>query len=377
MSDNKKAAHALAEMTARYGAEIYRDRRRAYAIFCDLAGGDLLKKQRRRVRAAIDSGAAEALLSEVRNGELDSEAIKKAQSALIDKTDMDSDCAKETVELIAQSIASIKPQKDGRQKSVGGYIICAVLFALFSVSFVFGFFIKSTIGKCVLGVSAGAMLSIIVLSISVLIDKAVYFEKCKTAAIAIPTVLALNITLNIALGSEYALIFKIICGFCAVGSAVNIALCVYDLCEKLIAPNIIFCILSAAGIFWWFDSVSWKVWQWIIGVGGGIALILVLIFLSEIIKSFGAETYQSMPVLITIVTMVNAALLFSNRQSYAVIALCMALCMTLCAAVCAVTAYRNVAIGSGRFSLILTIVNIALFFNAVAGLYMRSVGLTG
>lgn len=56
------AAAALEIIISRYGIDTFRDRRRAFALLTDLAPGDANTKDRRRIRQALDSGAAEILL---------------------------------------------------------------------------------------------------------------------------------------------------------------------------------------------------------------------------------------------------------------------------------------------------------------------------
>ena len=62
------AAAALEIIVSRYGIDTFRDRRRAFALLTDLAPGDANAKDRRRIRQALDSGAAEILLKAAESG---------------------------------------------------------------------------------------------------------------------------------------------------------------------------------------------------------------------------------------------------------------------------------------------------------------------
>lgn len=82
------AAAALEIIVSRYGIDTFRDRRRAFALLTDLAPGDANTKDRRRIKQALDSGAAEILLKAAESGTGGELHINESVSRLMEQTDM-------------------------------------------------------------------------------------------------------------------------------------------------------------------------------------------------------------------------------------------------------------------------------------------------
>ena len=79
------AAAALEIIVSQYGIDTFRDRRRAFALLSDLAPGDANAKDRRRIRQALDSGAAEILLKAAESGTGGELHINESVSRLMER----------------------------------------------------------------------------------------------------------------------------------------------------------------------------------------------------------------------------------------------------------------------------------------------------
>ena len=97
------AAAALEIIVSRYGIDTFRDRRRAFALLTDLAPGDANAKDRRRIRQALDSGAAEILLKAAESGTGGELHINESVSRLMEHTDMAEEFAKQTIQMLANA----------------------------------------------------------------------------------------------------------------------------------------------------------------------------------------------------------------------------------------------------------------------------------
>lgn len=97
------AAAALEIIVSRYGIDTFRDRRRAFALLTDLAPGDANTKDRRRIKQALDSGAAEILLKAAESGTGGELHINESVSRLKEQTDMAEEFAKQTIQMLANA----------------------------------------------------------------------------------------------------------------------------------------------------------------------------------------------------------------------------------------------------------------------------------
>ena len=95
------AAAALEIIVSRYGIDTFRDRRRAFALLTDLAPGDANTKDRRRIKQALDSGAAEILLKAAESGTGGELHINESVSRLMEQTDMAEEFAKQTIQMLS------------------------------------------------------------------------------------------------------------------------------------------------------------------------------------------------------------------------------------------------------------------------------------
>ena len=97
------AAAALEIIVSRYGIDTFRDRRRAFALLTDLAPGDANTKDRRRIKQALDSGAAEILLKAAESGTGGELHINESVSRLMEQTDMAEEFARQTIQMLANA----------------------------------------------------------------------------------------------------------------------------------------------------------------------------------------------------------------------------------------------------------------------------------
>lgn len=396
MKDKKSIADVLGQIAEAYGEDIFLEQRRVYAILSDLAPGDFYAKQRRRIKMALEAGSVEILLK-AKGDENGAELyINESIKRLINNTDMAEDIAKETMALIAEALsvnpaeASNKCQKGlkskekrqrterqskwkeitkaGKYAAIGILSLCgAAAVLLLAVLFVN----LDTIGKqWFIGIVSGVALTAGVVGLAFLIENKIYNEKCQTITISLPILLAANIVLRAVLGNEaYGLIFHIISAWIVAGAAANIVLTRVELEEKWTWPNVAVALCSGFLFFLWPGDFSWTVWQWIIGIGGSLALSAFAVIVSWILEEIGAEIYQSLSVILILTTTANFVLLFTLKQDYLIIAMCFMAVFTVGAIITAFMSFGEDAPVPGFINIVIAIINCGIFIILVTGSY--------
>lgn len=396
MKDKKSIADVLGQIAEAYGEDIFLEQRRVYAILSDLAPGDFYAKQRRRIKMALEAGSVEILLKAKRDENGAELYINESIKRLINNTDMAEDIAKETIALIAEALsvnpaeASNKCQKGlkskekrqrterqnkwkeitkaGKYAAIGILSLCgaAAVLAL-AVLFVN----LNTIGKqWFIGIGSGAVLAVGVVGLAFLIENKIYNEKCQTITISLPILLGANIVLRAVLGNEaYGLIFHIISAWIVAGAAANIVLTRVEWEEKWTWPNVAVALCSGFLFFLWPGDFSWTVWQWIIGIGGSLALSAFAVIVSWILEEIGAEIYQSLSVILILTTTANFVLLFTLKQDYLIIAMCFMAVFTVGAIITAFMSLGEDAPVPGFINIVIAIINCGIFIILVTGSY--------
>lgn len=396
MKDKKSIADVLGQIAEAYGEDIFLEQRRVYAILSDLAPGDFCAKQRRRIKMALEAGSVEILLKAKRDENGAELYINESIKRLINNTDMAEDIAKETIALIAEALsvnpaeASNKCQKGlkskekrqrterqnkwkeitkaGKYAAIGILSLCgAAAVLLLAVLFVN----LDTIGKqWFIGIVSGVALTAGVVGLAFLIENKIYNEKCQTITISLPILLAANIVLRAVLGNEaYGLIFHIISAWIVAGAAANIVLTRVEWEEKWIWPNAVVALCSGFLFFLWPGDFSWTVWQWIIGIGGSLALSAFAVIVSWILEEIGAEIYQSLSVILILTTTANFVLLFTLKQDYLIIAMCFMAVFTVGAIITAFMSFGEDAPVPGFINIVIAIINCGIFIILVTGSY--------
>lgn len=396
MKDKKSIADVLGQIAEAYGEDIFLEQRRVYAILSDLAPGDFYAKQRRRIKMALEAGSVEILLKAKRDENGAELYINESIKRLINNTDMAEDIAKETIALIAEALsvnpaeASNKCQKGlkskekgqrterqnkwkeitkaGKYAAIGILSLCgAAAVLLLAVLFVN----LDTIGKqWFIGIVSGVALTAGVVGLAFLIENKIYNEKCQTITISLPILLAANIVLRAVLGNEaYGLIFHIISAWIVAGAAANIVLTRVEWEEKWTWPNAAVALCSGFLFFLWPGDFSWTVWQWIIGIGGSLALSAFAVIVSWILEEIGAEIYQSLSVILILTTTANFVLLFTLKQDYLIIAMCFMAVFTVGAIITAFMSFGEDAPVPGFINIVIAIINCGIFIILVTGSY--------
>lgn len=396
MKDKKSIADVLGQIAEAYGEDIFLEQRRVYAILSDLAPGDFYAKQRRRIKMALEAGSVEILLKAKRDENGAELYINESIKRLINNTDMAEDIAKETIALIAEALsvnpaeASNKCQKGlkskekrqsterqnkwkeitkaGKYAAIGILSLCgAAAVLLLAVLFVN----LDTIGKqWFKGIVSGVVLTAGVVGLAFLIENKIYNEKCQTITISLPILLAANIVLRAVLGNEaYGLIFHIISAWIVAGAAANIVLTRVEWEEKWTWPNVAVALCSGFLFFLWPGDFSWTVWQWIIGIGGSLALSAFAVIVSWILEEIGAEIYQSLSVILILTTTANFVLLFTLKQDYLIIAMCFMVVFTVGAIITAFMSFGEDAPVPGFINIVIAIINCGIFIILVTGSY--------
>lgn len=396
MKDKKSIADVLGQIAEAYGEDIFLEQRRVYAILSDLAPGDFYAKQRRRIKMALEAGSVEILLKAKRDENGAELYINESIKRLINNTDMAEDIAKETIALIAEALsvnpaeASNKCQKGlkskengqrterqnkwkeitkaGKYAAIGILSLCGAA-AVLSLAVLF--VNLDTIGKqWFIGIVSGVALAAGVVGLAFLIENKIYNEKCQTITISLPILLAANIVLRAVLGNEaYGLIFHIISAWIVAGAAANIVLTRVESEEKWIWPNAVVALCSGFLFFLWPGDFSWTVWQWIIGIGGSLALSALAVIVSWILEEIGAEIYQSLSVMLILTTTANFVLLFTLKQDYLIIAMCFMAAFTVGAIITAFMSFGEDAPVPGFINIVIAIINCGIFIVLVTGSY--------
>ena len=396
MKDKKSIADVLGQIAKAYGEDIFLEQRRVYAILSDLAPGDFYAKQRRRIKMALEAGSVEILLKAKRDENGAELYINESIKRLINNTDMAEDIAKETIALIAEALsvnpaeASNKCQKGlkskekgqrterqnkwkeitkaGKYAAIGILSLCGAA-AVLSLAVLF--VNLDTIGKqWFIGIVSGVALAAGVVGLAFLIENKIYNEKCQTITISLPILLAANIVLRAVLGNEaYGLIFHIISAWIVAGAAANIVLTRVESEEKWIWPNAAVALCSGFLFFLWPGDFSWTVWQWIIGIGGSLALSALAVIVSWILEEIGAEIYQSLSVMLILTTTANFVLLFTLKQDYLIIAMCFMAAFTVGAIITAFMSFGEDAPVPGFINIVIAIINCGIFIVLVTGSY--------
>lgn len=396
MKDKKSIADVLGQIAEAYGEDIFLEQRRVYAILSDLAPGDFYAKQRRRIKMALEAGSVEILLKAKRDENGAELYINESIKRLINNTDMAEDIAKETIALIAEALsvnpaeASNKCQKGlkskekrqrterqnkwkeitkaGKYAAIGIFSLCgAAAVLLLAVLFVN----LDTIGKqWFIGIVSGVALTAGVVGLAFLIENKIYNEKCQTITISLPILFAVNIVLRAVLGnSTYGLIFHIMSVWIVAGAVANIVLTRVELEEKWTWPNVAVALCSGFLFFLWPGDFSWTVWQWIIGIGGSLALSAFAVIASWILEEIGAEIYQSLSVILILTTTANFVLLFTLKQDYLIIAICFMAVFTVGAIITAFMSFGEDAPVPGFINIVIAIINCGIFIILVTGSY--------
>ena len=396
MKDKKSIADVLGQIAEAYGEDIFLEQRRVYAILSDLAPGDFYAKQRRRIKMALEAGSVEILLKAKRDENGAELYINESIKRLINNTDMAEDIAKETIALIAEALsvnhaeASNECQKGlkskekrqrterqnkwkeitkaGKYAAIGILSLCGAA-AVLSLAVLF--VNLDTIGKqWFIGIVSGVALTAGVVGLAFLIENKIYNEKCQTITISLPILLAANIVLRAVLGNEvYGLIFHIISAWIVAGAAANIVLTRVEWEEKWTWPNVAVALCSGFLFFLWPGDFSWTVWQWIIGIGGSLALSAFAVIVSWILEEIGAEIYQSLSVILILTTTANFVLLFTLKQDYLIIAMCFMAVFTVGAIITAFMSFGEDAPVPGFINIVIAIINCGIFIILVTGSY--------
>lgn len=396
MKDKKSIADVFGQIAEAYGEDIFLEQRRVYAILSDLAPGDFYAKQRRRIKMALEAGSVEILLKAKRDENGAELYINESIKRLINNTDMAEDIAKETIALIAEALsvnpaeASNKCQKGlkskekrqsterqnkwkeitkaGKYAAIGILSLCGAA-AVLSLAVLF--VNLDTIGKqWFIGIVSGVALTAGVVGLAFLIENKIYNEKCQTITISLPILLAANIVLRAVLGNEaYGLIFHIISAWIVAGAAANIVLTRVEWEEKWTWPNAAVALCSGFLFFLWPGDFSWTVWQWIIGIGGSLALSAFAVIVSWILEEIGAEIYQSLSVILILTTTANFVLLFTLKQDYLIIAMCFMAVFTVGAIITAFMSFGEDAPVPGFINIVIAIINCGIFIILVTGSY--------
>lgn len=388
MAKEKNISDILKQIVESYGEDIFLDQRRVYAILCDLASGDILSKQRRRIKMSLESGCAEILLKSKKDQKAEQLYINESVNRLISKTDMDESVARETVTILADALsinmsaASKIPKEptkhDGlvyyREEKIkrtavisvivlGGVLLISALVILFLN-------LDWTGRQWFIGIGSGLALSAASVGMAFLLENLINNYKCQTLSVAVPTILLGCILMRCFFSEEsFGIVFKILMVFVFAGSIANAVFTHIELEEKFMPPNIVVAVCSAFLFFIWPGNFSWEVWQWIIGVGGGMILCGAAVVLSWILEEIGPETHQSLSVILILFTIANLVLLLILEQNYLIISMCFMVILAIGTIITAFISFSEASSGLGILNIILALINGGIFLFITIGSY--------
>ena len=371
------AEAALEIIVSRYGIDTFRDRRRAFALLTDLAPGDANTKDRRRIKQALDSGAAEILLKAAGSGTGGELHINESVSRLMEQTDMAEEFAKQTIQMLANAfgvsaedvsdddgdddgISIIDALRSGSRKAetsrmhseganigkIIGIIAIALAAAGIVGGFIAGLLLLAPVPKqWLIAAGCGIALTAGTIGLSFAVENWTYNEKCQTITFAIPVLVAGNIVLTRTESEEgYTL------------------------------PNVIFAAVSALLVLTWPGDwhwlSNWKVWQWVIGIGGGLVLSAFVALLAFVLDDTGPEAKHTLTVSILIFTIVNLILVVViGKEKYDIIAKCIFAFLAVGSLITTFIAFNDMSPILGWLNLVLTVLNGGAFLFLILGSY--------
>ncbi len=411
MADVQTIAHVLTEIVGTYGTDVFREQRKVYSLLSDMAPGDSRVKERRRIKAALESGAVDILLKATTDRTGCELYINESVMRLISQTDMAEEIARDTIICIAEAFSLTSPQPSaeqiarktsetanteipsGKEPSSSDNEVLAtaaemlhnrkrkktILLAVSSAVFVMTlatmlvgiFFASSPLKYWLLGIGGGIVITGLTLGIAYAFQEFILFnEMCQTVTIALPVLFVANIVLRIALGdASYGLIFRIITVFIAIGAIANAIYTRIDIEDKWTWPNIVVAVCSVFLFFVWPGDFSWTVWQWIIGIGGGLLLSAIVFAVIEILDMIGPEKFISLSVIVLIMTIANFVLLFTFGENYLIIAECNFVILAIGSIIGTVLCYKEAATGLQILNIIMMLLNGGVFLLLVIGAY--------
>lgn len=405
MKDEKSIAEVLGQIAKSYGEDIFLEQRRVYAILSDLASGDSNAKQRRRIKMLLEAGSVEILLKAKKDKKSAELYINESVSRLISNTDMDEGVARETINIIAEALSispsavtdkgkntkkpkkitddaqTAKPQEkpdDNTEYGEGikmpkfiliGLLVLCGAFAIFGLVALF-MNLDWTGNQWFIGIGSGLVLAAASVGLSFLFENLIDNYKCQTLTVIIPILFVGNILLRCFFGEEsVGIIFRILMAFIFAGSVANAVFTHIEQEEKYMPPNIIAAVLSALLFFIWPGEFSWTVWQWIIGIGGGLVLCALAIFAVLILDEIGPETHQSLSVILILFTIANLVLLLILEQNYLIISMCFMVILAIGAIITAFISFSEASSGIGILNIILSLINGGIFLFITIGSY--------
>ena len=414
--DEQTIAHVLKEIVGTYGTDVFKEQRKVYSLLSDMAPGDSRVKERRRIKAALESGAVDILLGATEN-KADCELyINESVARLILQTDMAEEIARDTIMSIAEafSLTTLQPSSEAKVKKTSKTAktetptqkdlassnnevlstaaemlhkrkkkkaillsVCAVVSVLMLASILVGiFFAVSPLKYWILGIGGGIIITGLTIGIAYAFQEFILFnEMCQTITITLPILFAANIVLRIVLeATAYGLIFQIITVFVSIGAIANAIYTRIDIEDNWTWPNIVVAVCSIFLFFVWPGDFSWTVWQWIIGIGGGLLISAVVFAVIEILDMIGLEKFISLSVILLIMTIANIAIFLRFGENYLVIAECYFLILTIESIIGTVLCYKEAATGLQVLNVILLLLNGGVFLLLIFGSYEHFMG---
>jgi len=402
--DEQTIAHVLTEIVGTYGTDVFKEQRKVYSLLSDMAPGDSRAKERRRIKAALESGAVDILLKANEDKAGCELYINESVTCLISQTDMAEEIARDTMMSVAEAFSLTTPQpsakpkakkvpktantetsskknsqssdnevlgtaaemlhKRRKKKVILLSVWVAVSVLTLATILVDIFFTASPLKYWLLGIGGGIIITGLVLGIAYAFQEFILFnEMCQTITIALPILFVANITLRIVLeDAAYGLIFQIITVYIAIGAIANAIYTYVDIEDKWTPPNIVMAVCNIFLFFIWPGDFSWTVWQWIIGIGGGLLLAAIIFAVIEILDIIGPERFISLSVILLLLTIANVVLLFTIGENYLIISKCYMVMLAIGAIVDAVMCYNEAATGLQVLNIILLLINGGAFW---------------
>ena len=139
-------------------------------------------------------------------------------------------------------------------------------------------------------------------------------------------------------------------------------------------PNVIFAAVSALLVLTWPGDwhwlSNWKVWQWVIGIGGGLVLSAFVAFLAFVLDDTGPEAKHTLTVSILIFTIVNLILVVVvGKEKYDIIAKCIFAFLAVGSLITTFIAFNDMSPILGWLNLVLTVLNGGAFLFLILGSY--------
>lgn len=386
INDEQTITQILTVIANRYGTNIFNDHKRFYAILCDMASGDHRMKERRRIKAALESGAVDILFKAQNDQESYELYVNEAITYFIEQSDIQESIAKDTIMSIVdalpfltpngmddeQSETQLNPQKNDDDLSFEHkanyhkktnkllmYLMITTMIAILTL--LVSLIVDVSFKQELIAIASGVLFTNMTLGIAYILQEYLIFnDMFETITIMLPILFVINLIFKIIYGNE--IFFGAFFVFIWIGAILNTIYTYIEVEYDWMKMNLFFVIGISVVFVMIFVNISWTIWQWIIGIAGGILLAAVVFAIIEILDVVGVEKYITFTILLILMTVGNAYCLFANLDIYLIIGTCFVVFLTIGNLIALEMSFNEVSLSFQILNIIMIIMNGGLLY---------------